>query len=1090
MNKRTFCLLIIVAVAAITIGWSQTTANPPNPYKETLDRLNSITELPITAWRGHAADFPHPEAVSFDDSDWQPIKLQEPWNAASYWLRQTVEIPEFLNGYSLQGTQLLLDLWISGYELNNITVFSNGTMISQTDEIIQMPITLTTCARPGQKFVIAIRVLLSGQKADVYPSRLMHARLLVSPEAGRPDPLIMAMQIKSIRPLIDAYPEGKEEREQTLDIASKAIDFSALAQKDQAAFDASLRNAQHLLDQLRPYVKKFSIVATGNSHIDMAWLWPWTETVDVTRRTFASALELMREYPQLTFSMATAQTYAWMEDKYPEMFGEIQRRVKEGRWEIVGGMWVEPDLNLPDGESLTRQLLYGKRYFQQKFGVDVKVGWNPDSFGYTWQLAQIYKRAGVDYFLTQKLFWNDTTKFPSKLFHWEAPDGSSLLTYFPNAYDDQLDPLKIANNLRQYAPAMWKASPVSPQTPDGNLRMMFLFGIGDHGGGPTREDLDTGLRWQEKDIVFPEIHFDTAAKFFEDVCKHEAELKIPTWKDELYFQYHRGVQTTQADEKKRNRKSEVLILNAEKLAAIDALYGAAYPKSQFETAWKNVLFNQFHDILPGSGIHVNYVDAAERYDVSDRIATDITTKALNDLAANVKTGAPSLLVFNPLSWPRTDVIDAEIQMPNPVKRLSGTMPDGKKVPLEILENDHVTNRVKLRLLAQDVPSLGYLVVKLSESSTSASLSAFKASSTQLENEFLRVTIDQETGCITSLFDKHSQTEALSPAVQSEGSPVNLDGKPCGNLLQTFVDKPKAWDAWNIDADFVKQHTDLMKAASVKLIEQSPVRAIVRVEKHTEKSKFIQDITLYLGVPRLDVHMQADWNEKHVLLKVAFPASVNSRKATFEIPYGSIERPTTRRTPEEQAQFEVPALRWADLSDSSHGLSLLNDSKYGYDAKDNVIRLSLLRAPTWPDPHADEGHHEFTYSLYPHGGTWKDAMTVRQGYELNYPLLVSSMQAHQGPLPEEYSFASSEANNIIITALKQSEDDDSMVVRFYEWTGKEGNVILRLPRPAIAAYDTDLMERSQQPLSLQDGGNRVSIATKPYEIRTVRIQFTK
>jgi alpha-mannosidase len=414
------------------------------------------------------------------------------------------------------------------------------------------------------------------------------------------------------------------------------------------------------------------------------------------------------------------------------------------------------------------------------------------------------------------------------------------------------------------------------------------------------------------------------------------------------------------------------------------------------------------------------------------------------------------------------------------------------VALKELSNDKANGRVRIRIFAHDVPAMGYQVLNFTEAPPDSGtfFPQLKAEASLIENEFLRATIDPQTGCITSLFDKRSNTESLAPAVQSEGSPANLNGQPCGNLLQAFVDKPKDWDAWNIDADFTKQHTDLMQADSVKLVENTPLRAVVRVEKHTANSKFVQDITIYAGVPRLDVKMTADWNEKHVLLKVAFPVSVTSDKATFEIPYGSIERPTTRRTPEEQAKFEVPALRWADLSDAKHGLSLLNDSKYGYDAKDNVLRLSLLRAPTWPDPHADEGRHEFTYSLYPHGGTWKEAMTVRQGYELNYPLLAKTMQAHAGPLPTQQSFVSTTADNVIITAVKQAEDDDSLIIRFYEWAGKSGNVGIRLPRTAKAAYDVNLMEKSEQPLTLSSGGSEVTVPTKPYEIRTVRVEFAK
>jgi alpha-mannosidase len=1084
--KRVLWLVILLVVATASFAQKYPTV-APNPHKAALERLRLITEIPLTGWTGHTADFPHPEDVAASSSGWADVKVNDPWKNSAYWVRKTIEIPQQINGYDLKGATVRLDFWISSNESVNISVFSNGNMVSRTDEDTQLPIVLTNDAQPGQKFQIAARILGPGEKTRIY-----RARLLITPPSSRPDPGIIADEIESIHPLIQAYSEGKDARDKTLADAVNAIDFSALGKGDQSAFDSSLRKSQQTMEQLRPYIKKFSIHATGNSHIDMAWLWPWTETVEVTRNTFASTLQLMREYPQLTFTMATAQTYSWMEEKYPDIFKEIQQRVKEGRWEIVGGMWVEPDLNLPDGESLARQLLYGKRYFQQKFGVDVKIGWNPDSFGYTWQLPQIYKRAGIDYFVTQKIYWNDTTKFPYKLFRWEAPDGSSLLTYFPHDYANQLDPPKMANDLSQYAPAMWKGDPTSPSTADGALSMMFLFGIGDHGGGPTRKDLDTGLRWQQKDVIYPELHFDTAGNYFNELHKNEAELKIPTWKDELYFEYHRGVQTTQAEEKKHNRKSEVLILNAEKLAAIDTLFGGTYPKAEFETAWKNILFNQFHDILPGSGIHINYVDAADKYDVSDRISKDIAQKALENIAANVKADRTSVLVFNPLSWPRTDVVEAELQFDHPVRGVIGRDQQGQNVGVQELWNDKATGRVRIRIFARDVPPMGYQTLSFTEAPADHPTASpqLKASLKSLENEFLRATIDPQTGCITSLFDKRSNTESLAPAVQSEGSPANLNGKSCGNLLQTFVDKPKDWDAWNIDADFTKQHTDLLQADSVKLIENTSLRAVVRVEKHTANSKFIQDITMYPGVPRLDVRMTADWNEKHVLLKVAFPVSATSDKATFEIPYGTIERPTTRRTPEEQAKFEVPALRWADLSDSKHGLSLLNDSKYGYDARDNVLRLSLLRAPTWPDPHADEGHHEFTYSLYPHGGTWKEAMTVRQGYELNYPLLAVPMQAHSGSLPAQQSFVSTTADNVVITAVKQAEDDASLIIRFYEWAGKSGSIGIRLPRTAKAAYDVNLMEKSEQPLTLSSGGNEVTVPTKPYEIRTVRVEFAE
>jgi alpha-mannosidase len=431
----------------------------------------------------------------------------------------------------------------------------------------------------------------------------------------------MRLQVLSAEPVIAAYPDGKSERERQLGSAVKAINVAALDQGDQQAFDASLRDAQAKLDVLRPYMKQFSIAAVGNSHIDMAWLWPWTETVEVVRNTFGTALQLMREYPDFKFTASTAQAYEWIEEKYPAMFQEIQQRVKEGRWEVIGGMWVEPDLNMPDGESLVRQVLYGKRYFQQKFGKDINIGWNPDSFGYNWQLPQIYKRSGIDYFVTQKLLWaSEFTKFPYRLFWWQAPDGSRLLTYFPSDYANQIDPQKMARDSGTYGPMMWKYNGGTNSAPAGGLDMMYLYGVGDHGGGPTRQDLDTALRWQKGDLVYPKINFSTAAQYFADLEKNKAELKIPTWDGELYFQYHRGVQTTQSEEKRGNRQNEELVLNAEKVASIDTLFGATWPQQNLDIAWKDILFNQFHDILPGSGIAINYVDAARKYAVASRMA--------------------------------------------------------------------------------------------------------------------------------------------------------------------------------------------------------------------------------------------------------------------------------------------------------------------------------------------------------------------------------------------------------------------------------------------------------------------------------------
>ncbi|PYX47853.1 MAG: alpha-mannosidase, partial [Acidobacteria bacterium] len=905
--------------------------------------------------------------------------------------------------------------------------------------------------------------------------------LTIEPPHARPDPAFLRTELLSARPIIAVYEEGKAERQQELDAALKAIDFAPLDRGDQAGFDASLKSVQAKLEVLKPFLQRFNIRIVGNSHIDMAWLWPWTETVEVVRNTFQSVLDLMREYPDFKFTMSSARTYEWMQEKYPDLFAQIEQRVKEGRWEIIGGMWVEPDLNMPDGESLVRQILVGKRYFQKNFGVDVKIGWNPDSFGYNYQLPQIYKKSGMDYFVTQKLLWaHEFTTFPYKLFWWQAPDGSRLLTYFPHDYAGGIDAAPLATDLSIWMPSIYGKS--IPEKPE----MMHLYGVGDHGGGPTRIMLDHAEKLMEPESVYPKVRFSFAREFFSDLEKKLPSMQVPTWDGELYFAYHRGVFTTQAETKRRIRRAEENVLNAEKFASLAALFGRTYPQDGMELSWKNLLFDHFHDIMPGSGIAVNYLDAKRNLEDVDRAANDVTMGSLREIAAHVNTegdGVP-VMIFNSLSWPRTEVTEVEVQLPAPANEVEVVDSKGKPTESQLIFLDGETHRARILVLAT-IPALGYQTYFVRAANAAPAVhSMLKASADTLENEFVRVKIDAHTGCMTSVFDKRSGTEALAPAETDTGGPKS---STCGNLLQTFADKPKQWDAWNIDADFEQHHWDLDKADEVKLTESGPLRAVIQVKNHFQNSSFVRDIILYAGATRVDVKMMAEWHEKHILLKVAFPLSAHSDKAAFEIPFGSVERPTTRNSPAELAQFEVPAQRWADISDSKHGFSLLNDCKYGYDAKGNVLRLSLLRSPEWPDPHADEGHHEFTYSLYPHSGGWKDALTIRRGYELNYKLLSMPFGKHEGSLSAEHSFLQAQPDNVIVTALKKAEDENALVVRFYEWAGKDSQVAIQLPSGAESAVETDLMEKPIGSLPVHDGS--VSVHAKPYEIKTIKVQFS-
>ena len=612
----------------------------------------------------------------------------------------------------------------------------------------------------------------------------------------------------------------------------------------------------------------------------------------------------------------------------------------------------------------------------------------------------------------------------------------------------------------------------------GLSEIMLLYGVGDHGGGPTRAMLDEAERWKNNPNIFPKLTFGPAQTFFDDVMKSPDHDKLPVWRGELYFQFHRGVYTTQAETKKSMRQSEELLLNAEKFASLAMLDGQAYPQAELETDWQKVLFNQFHDILPGSGIAINYVDAARALHQVNLSGREILSRSLTTLAARIDTrgeGVPVVL-FNPLSWKRNAPVEVQVQFPSAHTDVVVKDAAGSTLPSEVISRDPITHVLMVRVLAKSVPGVGYTVIHVLPALKPAAVAtALKADAGGMENEFIRIKVDPHTGCITSLVNKQDGREELAPGA-------------CANLLQTFVDTPQCCDAWNIDSNFEDHMWNLTDAEQVKLIESTPVRAVIRVKKKFQSSSFVQDITMYPGVPRVDVRMQVDWHEKHILLKVAFPVSVDSKFATYEIPYGTIQRPTTRNTPEERAMFEVPAQRWGDLSDSQHGLSILNDCKYGYDAKGNVIRLSLLRSPTSPDPNADQGLHEFTYALYPHAGDWKAGETERQGYELNYPLIPFTAISHDGVMPASRSLVGLDPANVILTVAKRAEDGDQVVYRFFEFEGKTANVRLHFPQAARQAAEVNLMEKLDAPLPLSAHGLEATLTVHPYEIVTVKADF--
>jgi alpha-mannosidase len=1113
------------------------TANLPAESRTVIDRLTMLRELPDGPWKMHAGTLAHGEAVSLDETDWQPIALKTKAPNDALWFRQSYQIPATLGGYDLTGARIWFQFHASANGPMPEILYFNGRRVAMGDDL--EPVPLFESAHPGDKVTVAVKLLHT-----VDMKTFLGATLKIDFPEGRPNPEDLREEFLSAAQLVPVLAPNDPAQLATLNAAIQAVDLKALDANDQKKVDASLDAARQKLAALKPLLQQVTYHLTGNSHIDAAWLWPWTETVDVVKRTFGTALQLMNEYPAYSYTQSAAAYNEWIADKYPSINAEIARRIQEGRWEIVGGMWVEPDLNMPDGESLVRQILVGKRWFKQNYGVDTRIGWNPDSFGYTWQLPQIYKKSGIDYFVTQKMAWNDTNQMPFKFFWWESPDGSKVLSYFPHDYaNDNLNPVRLA---RDFVIAQKQAT--------GLPSMMDLYGIGDHGGGPTRAILDEGYYWITRgvpDPIIPKMQFGTAQSYFstletkiapespvwnyQSIAKGytpppavAGKVSIPTWKSELYFEYHRGVMTTQANHKKNMRESEEEVINAEKWAslawALPGWQSIPYPGIEITDDWKKVLFNQFHDLAAGSGIGVIYKDAQKDYDVVKMSTDAISARALDRIVSQVNTRvkmaakspnriprdkrewgkkwdpsifegdkkpqSQALVVFNPLGWMRSGTVTVHIP------ENEGFTLDDPETGIHLASEGlyQVKNLGKMfsydyEIPVENIPPLGYKTLRITVGCNEPSCSIMDDNtiihdddfdtkqayrSQTIEDSRFIVKMDRDTGCLRSIVEKATGFDYIAPG-------------GCGNELQFFKDTPKDYDAWNIDPGTLDNKLSIT-AKPDEIVGWGNFG--YRVTRKYGNSTIIQ--TIELSSDGLDIDNDIDWHESHVLLKVAFPLAASGPFATYEIPYGTIDRPTTRNNSWEKAQFEVEALRWADLSGPDangkiHGLSVLNQTKYGYDAVGNTLRLTLLRSPKWPDPDADMGHHHFHYALYPHAGTWKEALTVRHGYEYNYPLTAVVTTAHPGSLPPSHSFASVSPENVVLTAVKKAEDANGLIFRVYEWAGKETTAEFHVPPGATGATVTNLMETPEgAPLSVT--GDVVKVPIHPYEILTLRVDY--
>ncbi|MGZ9586795.1 alpha-mannosidase [Paenibacillus marinisediminis] len=873
-----------------------------------------------------------------------------------------------------------------------------------------------------------------------------------------------------VRDTARLLPQQELKRQRLLDILRSAMD-AMRAEQDRGAVDP---NWVHELDlklreqvradvNLRPGAGYMHLV--GQSHIDIAWLWPVRETVRKSSRTFSTVNTLMEQYPEYRYSQSQPQLYAFVKEHDPELFEKIKQRVAEGRWELVGGMWLEPDLNIPSGESLARQLLYGQLFYQREFGKRSHIEWLPDTFGYCASLPQMLKLAGMNAFMTTKLGWNDTNQFPYDLFQWVGIDGTAMLSYQNHGVNENTTPKDISEH--------WQSFKEKSKHPE----QMLLYGHGDGGGGVTREMIEYAQR-AELMTDLPNCQFSTAEQFFEGILASEVEL--PKWHGDLYLELHRGTYTTHARNKRSNRMAEVLYREAEiwNYAAPLLANRSSSIKDQLVQGWKLILLNQFHDIIPGTSITETYETSAKEYNQVFDIGNQVLAAGMGQLAEHIAAqgeGEP-YIVFNSLSWSRSGII--RIEGGEELRHVAVYDDQGNRLESDWSECDsNGEDRVALDVWVSDIPSFGYRTIWLRQASIPA-VSAELAASERLvewetENYKLRF---NSNGAITSWFDKNAGRELIKAG-------------GAANELQLFHDRPTYWDAWDIDSRYEQQAVDGLELVDSKVVLRGKTMDVLRFSwklGESAASTIQQDMIFYHQQKRVDFKTKVDWQETHKLLKVAFPIDVATVKATYEIPFGALERPTHRNTSWEQAQYEVCGHRWVDVSESGYGVSLLNDCKYGYDVQDSTIRLSLLRAPRWPDNTADLGEHQFTYSLYPHEQDWRQAHTVREAMELNHPLQSVKHQVGKGSLPSEHSLLPYESKHVILDSIKDAEDGTGLVIRLYESSGGRDQACLSMPDGIDKVYLANLLEDTIEEIETVEG--QVKLAFKPYEIKTLKLMY--
>ena len=1025
---------------------------PHNWVERHLERLEEFVyydEIALDDWQYRRARLTAAGSYDYLDNEWGSIKLGEQWGGhdVTAFFRKSVTVPE-----SHAGNDTVLDIFMDGGE----TQFSIDGKPWQGLDWHRSIIPLGEFALAGRELDLGMEAFVINYPYDErrHDERDFHcftrARFL------KIDREIETF-LRDARFVLDTYLSYWQNDDNLeiegfllhhLEEACRALgpEFSSRENARIKVRRASVILKEKIFDS-KAYKHGGKLNICAHSHLDIVYLWPIKETFRKNARTATNQLSIMREFPEYKFTSSQPYLYEKMKEMYPSVYEEIKQRVNEGRWELVGAMYLEPDGNLLGGESYIRQILFGKKFFREEFGVETETCWLPDVFGVMYTLPQILRKSGIKYFTSIKLnIWNDTNDYPHHTFRWRGPDGSDVIVHFPPThFGQEFKPQNLKKHWRDFH--------------EKNVlgENLFMYGYADGGGGPTREMAASSLR-VENFPGLPNGQIEFAEDFFRRV--DEKADKLAVWDDELYLEAHRGTYTTKGDLKRQNRKAELLYRDAEILSSLAHIYGGPRMQERINEGWKYVMLNQFHDTLPGSHVPECTPDIKKDYEGAYGIGQAVLDDAVDFLASRIGKSPKNIVLFNTLSWDRSAMVELE-----DVSALSFKMESGKLVPAQSYGGK--------TWLQAELPSLGWTVAEVEDSPVVKADTAVFADAV-IETAFYRIETG-EAGALKRIYDKENDREVLSAP---------------GNALQLFEDDPGyKFSAWDIAYHFEEYQYPLEELEPWTSAANGPLFAVFSCCIKLGESVLKQEMWLYAEDRRIDFKTHVDWKCKKKLLKVAFPLDVRSRRATYDLPFGNIERATHRNTSWEQAKFEVCGHKWADMSEGNYGVALMNDCKYGYDAKENVLRLSLLRAPIRPDAVSDQGEHEFVYSLLPHSGDWRAAAVDRSAYELNIPVTAAAGGEGTGELPSTSGFLQASSDSVIVEALKQAEDGEGLILRTFDSHGchEKVNIDFDPGRELVSTEETNLMEEEAENITLNENKG-ITASFTPYEIKTHRLKF--